>query len=770
MTEFCHLLSTICSLNEGKGQKMKEKAICLICGCFIWFLSTANIALAEEPVNIPDTNLKEAIEVELGVSDPNAADMLKLTFLPAWDRGITDITGLEYATNLTELYLYDNQLSDISSISGLVNLTHLSVHNNQVSDISSISGLVNLTNLYLRNNQISNISALLELTNLTYLDLRGNPLSLDAFDIYIPQIFENNTEIYINYDPYVEYTLMISSTDGGSVAIPGEGSFSYPYGGIIPIIATADTGYHFLYWTGTAVDINKVANVMAADTTVNLKYSDCKLEAHFAKEKSVIYVDDDATGTNDGSTWENAYNSLQDALIDANATEKPVEICVAQGVYKPDNGFGIHSGDISASFNLINEVTLSGGFAGTNSVDPNAQDIDLYQTILSGDLKNNDVLNDNSNWYRDSTIRENTRHILTANGTNETAVLDGFRIVGGYYGGAIPMVFEPPSFYGGGMIIISANPIIANCTFTHNMVTMGGGAVAILEKSCPIITNCKFEQNYGWTGGGITVSDSALVLIECRFYKNSASGGGAIFCTTDGSISLYGCSFINNAAYYSGGIIKVPSVDNNINPEIIKENCFARMENCLFIGNTVGNSISLSSYKVVVYGGAWLTNCTFSGNRIIHGAVVSRDTLLENCIIWGNFTIGTHRQRDQFEHSLAHHCCIQNSIFYPNGYGNIYADPCFADPGYWADADDPNIAAEPNDPNAVWIDGDYHLKSQAGRWDPASKSWIQDDVTSPCIDAGDPNMPVGDEPMPNGSIINMGAYGGTPEASKSYTD
>ena len=102
------------------------------------------------------------------------------------------------------------------------------------------------------------------------------------------------------------------------------------------------------------------------------------------------------------------------------------------------------------------------------------------------------------------------------------------------------------------------------------------------------------------------------------------------------------------------------------------------------------------------------------------------------------------------------------------GEGNIDVDPLFANPGYWADADDPNIVVEPNDPNAVWIDGDYHLKSQAGRWNPVSKSWVQDDVTSPCIDAGDPNSPIGHEPFPNGGIINMGAYGGTAEASKSY--
>jgi hypothetical protein len=77
--------------------------------------------------------------------------------------------------------------------------------------------------------------------------------------------------------------------------------------------------------------------------------------------------------------------------------------------------------------------------------------------------------------------------------------------------------------------------------------------------------------------------------------------------------------------------------------------------------------------------------------------------------------------------------------------GNIDADPLFADP----------------------VTGDYHLKSQAGRWDPASQMWVQDQVNSPCIDGGDPNSTVGLEPEPNGSVINMGAYGGTDQASKS---
>ena len=81
----------------------------------------------------------------------------------------------------------------------------------------------------------------------------------------------------------------------------------------------------------------------------------------------------------------------------------------------------------------------------------------------------------------------------------------------------------------------------------------------------------------------------------------------------------------------------------------------------------------------------------------------------------------------------------------------------FAEPGYWSD---------PGDLHAVWTAGDYHLQSEAGRWDPDSLSWVEDQRSSPSIDGGDPASAIGDEPIPNGEIINQGAYGGTVEASK----
>lgn len=113
---------------------------------------------------------------------------------------------------------------------------------------------------------------------------------------------------------------------------------------------------------------------------------------------------------------------------------------------------------------------------------------------------------------------------------------------------------------------------------------------------------------------------------------------------------------------------------------------------------------------------------------------------------------------------------VREGVYYEtiSFLGNIDADPNFIQLGYWADPADPDLPPiEPYDPDAIWIDGDYHLMSEAGRWDMAILEWLFDEITSPCIDAGDPDTPWLKEPEPNGEWINLGAYGGTGQASMS---
>jgi hypothetical protein len=223
------------------------------------------------------------------------------------------------------------------------------------------------------------------------------------------------------------------------------------------------------------------------------------------------------------------------------------------------------------------------------------------------------------------------------------------------------------------------------------------------------------------------VSFSNLKLTNCVFAGNSSLGSSGAIDTYDHSALALSSSILSgNVARDNGGAI----YNLNFNAIILF--------NCTIVANSApnGNAIACnSSYKSPLRNDVKIGNCILSNGS---------DEM------WNN------------DDSMI-------TVTYSNirggwpGHGNIDADPCFAKLGYW----DPNgTPADANDD--FWVNGDYHLKSQAGRWDANSASWVKDDVTSPCIDAGDPASPIGLEPFPNGGIINMGAYGGTEEASKSY--
>ena len=138
----------------------------------LFFLVCFSIPLTvtAQTVDIPDPNLRAAIEAQLGKASGatiTTADMANLTELTARNASIRDLTGLEAATNLTRLNLSFNSISDISTVTGLTNLEHLSLGNNSISDISPIARLTNLISLRLGFNSISDISPIARLTNLT---------------------------------------------------------------------------------------------------------------------------------------------------------------------------------------------------------------------------------------------------------------------------------------------------------------------------------------------------------------------------------------------------------------------------------------------------------------------------------------------------------------------------------------------------------------------------------------------------------------------------
>ena len=386
--------------------------------------------------------------------------------------------------------------------------------------------------------------------------------------------------------------------------------------------------------------------------------------------------------------------------------------------------------------------------------------------------------------------------------TNETAasVLEGFTITEGI-GSSVWVPYESKfAWAGGGIIFVASSGTVKNCVILQNRAEDSGAGVFCAYPCSPRLFDCIIMENsavvsgggvFPWYGASLTMTgctvvgnsaefgagvlcgqDSSATMTDCIIRGNSATGvGGGVMCHQNSSMTMTHCTTMTNTSQREGG--GIASLHGS-----------ATVTNCIIAGNTAVLAGYGGGGLACVYSDSSMTisNCTVwrnSAPRASGGGVAcwAGTTMLKNSIVWGNTAPRGGEISVENSGTL--------SITYSNvaggrpgtdvpggctlnwGEGNIDTDPLFFEPGYWADVNDPNIVVEPDDPNAVWIDGDYHLKSEAGRWKPYDKDWILDDVTSPCIDRGDPNSPIGDEPDPNGDRINMGAYGGTPEASMS---
>ena len=130
-------------------------------------------------ISLPDANLKDVIREARQVffRELTEADLAALTTLSAFGSGITDITGLEKANNLTFLDLDDNQIEDLSTLSALDDLESLFVTNNRIAGLGPLSELTNLTVLSAGANEIADITPLSDLASLTNISLEGNAIT-----------------------------------------------------------------------------------------------------------------------------------------------------------------------------------------------------------------------------------------------------------------------------------------------------------------------------------------------------------------------------------------------------------------------------------------------------------------------------------------------------------------------------------------------------------------------------------------------------------------
>jgi predicted outer membrane repeat protein len=280
------------------------------------------------------------------------------------------------------------------------------------------------------------------------------------------------------------------------------------------------------------------------------------------------------------------------------------------------------------------------------------------------------------------------------------------------------------------------NPdIVANTIIDPNQAGRGFYIHSGEDAYC-VISGLTIRNGYfGGKGGGIYIYNSSPTIMNCVISGNSAGlHGGAMFCQNS-SPWLIGCTIKGNSAGWDGGALE----------------CWEGMPefvNCIIADNTAGgNGGGIDSYS---NGDVILTNCTLAKNYANSGGAIycwASNMVVNNSIIRASEADDGSQVVLRSGSISINHSDIENG--WPEGVGNIDTDPCFA-------SFDPN--GEPN----TW---DFHLQSAYGRLEPNSQSWVTDSNTSSCIDAGDPNSDWSDEPWPNGKRLNMGAYGGTNQAS-----
>jgi len=345
----------------------------------------------------------------------------------------------------------------------------------------------------------------------------------------------------------------------------------------------------------------------------------------------VVYVDDDATGANDGTSWEDAYVDLVDAIHFGST----LEVWVAAGTYRP----APPGGHRDLEFHLTDQAVY-GGFAGfESSLEQRAGFFD--QTILSGDL-----LGDDGPGF--TNVEDNSYTVLQGGGN---FVLDGFTIEGGNAEG-----FGNNRFGGGAHLFEDAGPyLVRNCVFRRNRAMQQGGGV------------------YSVTSGsdareGATPSR----FVDCDFIGNEAGAGGGLNSLS--RLELVGCRFLGNRSTVEGG--GGARFENFLEP--------SRIINGLFSGNageTGGGGLD-------VLGDLDVVNSTFSRNAAVDatdgGGLRYRfgGGNLVNSVLWGNAGSGSleAQQLAQSESTVViQNTCLEGWTGTLGGPNNHGLDPLFVD-------------------------------------------------------------------------------------------
>ncbi|MEY3367202.1 MAG: hypothetical protein RI973_357 [Bacteroidota bacterium] len=404
--------------------------------------------------------------------------------------------------------------------------------------------------------------------------------------------------------------------------------------GASPCVNTGDSSYVNAPNTVVTTDLRGEDRVMQGNTDMGCYEYTALLDPFSLR----YFVNDDASGANDGASWTNAFTSLQSAL---EAALHGDSIFVAGGTYYPASYNGLDPGTPANErlqhFRLPSGVRLIGSLAGT-------EDVSTYDFTLRNLELNKSVLSGNIGSTSDST--DNTYHVIYNAGQalDSTTQLDGFEIREG----------------------------LANEPGVHDD---GGGIFLALTSGGVKIFNCRFINNQAsdW-GGAVYLSGGAGLFRRVQFTYNSAgTDGGGVYLENAGTTSFYSCLFDNNEAEYSGGGFYA------------KGSAISTFRNSLF------------AYNKATYGGATLiqsdakfVNCTFARNTAYEGGAISQEAPsldLVNSVLWWNQAVqGRQLHLKAATSTTASFSNIANSSDDIHGTGgftesmNLHVDPMLANP------------------------------------------------------------------------------------------
>jgi len=392
-----------------------------------------------------------------------------------------------------------------------------------------------------------------------------------------------------------------------------------------------------------------------------------------ATNAAVWYVRPAGNDSNTGSSWAQAFQTLQQALVVAASGD---EIWVAAGIYKPSahptpcDGC---SGPRDFTFQLKDGVSLYGGFAGTETL-LSQRNIAANTTTLSGDIGTPGVASDN------------VHHVVVAVFSSDapTTRLDGFTITGGNANGGFTSITvngrtifrnqgggirtgggtntltnnnlsgNLASDYGGGIYTFEGTNTLTNNTLSGNSATNAGGGIYTLQGTNTLANN-SLSGNSASVGGGIYTIGSTSTMTNNSLSGNLATQRGGGIYTYQGMNTLMNNSLSGNWANFGGGIFTHDGT------------------NTLTNNSLSGNSANNGGGIYTEFGTNMLMNNSLSGNSATNlgGGIytyVGTNTLANNSLSGNSATnLGGGIYAEFGTNTLASNSLLGNSAGYGGG-------------------------------------------------------------------------------------------------------